>query len=192
MTENQTQEESKNDLRIIDILKKTLPVDSEPRLSKTKLIFLDLAIIITQLIRVTLILAQFSAAVGALMIACCYILGKNPRGALPYLPYFPGLALSLTLILTAAYFGLSAIDESAREIRLIRAYLKYHSFAWVGKAVEFDEDDDDAPIAGRNPRPAYFAEKAGRLLLLTLPVVFIILSMSADWRLPWEAWGWFN
>ena len=192
MAENQTHEVSKNDLRIIDILKKSLPVDSEPRLSKAKLIFLDFVIIVTQLIRVTMILAQFSAAVGALMTAICYILGTNPWGVLPYLPYFPGLALSFTLILAAVYFGFSALDESRREIRLVRAYLKWHPFAWAGKEVEFTAEDDNAPIAGHDPRLAIFAEKAGRLLLLTLPVVFMILSMSADWRLPWEAWGWFD
>lgn len=192
MNDSQFPEETKDDLRIVDILRKSLPEDGEAQLSKPKLILLDLVILLTQLIRIALILAQFAAAAAALFSAGCYLLGLNPWGMLPYVPYPAGLALSVTLILAAAYFGFSALDESAREIRLIRAYLKYHSFAWAGKAVEFDENDDDAPIAGRDPRAAHFAAKAGRLLLATLPVTYIVLSASADWRLPWVAWGWFE
>ena len=192
MTENQTAPESKDDLRIVDILQTSLPAGAEPRFTKPKLVLLDIAILLAQLIRTALILAQFAAAAAALIAAGCYILGINPDGRLPYTPYFPGLALSFTLVLAALYFGFSAFDESAREVRLVRAYLKYRSAAWAGKTVEFSANDDDAPIAGRETRAAQFAGKAGRLLLLALPAVFMILSACAGWRLPWEAWGWFK
>jgi hypothetical protein len=192
MPDSPENQNPKKDIRLIDVLEKQVRGENASHLSKPKLILLDGVILVARFIRIALILAQMLVALGCLLSVVCYIAGINPNNWLPFLPYLPGLALSVSLLLAAIYFGFSGLDEIQREKRLIRAYLKWHSFEWQGREVEYAVEDDDAPIGQTDPRHGAFAQKAGRLFWLTLPVVGLFLFSSAGWRLPWEEWGWFR
>lgn len=169
--------------------------DSDGRfqhMSKPKLILLDFLILLAAVGRYVWILGEIIFVLLCIAGSIMLVTGFSYQGFSFYIPPSSAWSAALTLLPLGIYFVVNIIEDLRREIRLTKAYLKWHRSKWAGKENVFSEDDDDEPIGKKDPRLERISEKAIQSFWIFLLITLFLMFRDADWHLPWVKWGWFQ
>lgn len=169
--------------------------DSDGRfqhMSKTRLILLDFLILLATAGRYVWILGEIIFVLLCVAISIMLVTGFSYQGFSFYIPPSSAWSAALTFLPLSIYFVVNIIEDLRREIRLTKAYSKWHRRKWEGKDIVFSKDDDDEPIGKKDPRLERIAAKAIQSFWIFLLITLFLMFRDAGWHLPWVKWGWFQ